>query len=113
VWGRPVSVMTEGDRPHPWLPDRRCIRFEDAADHDADLAQTLPKRISQCGRLWRSLVLARVGLVSASRAFADGAGGWPVAFGVGLGAAWGLPYYASYYSDPCIVWDGYAWINVC
>jgi len=39
--------------------------------------------------------------------------GWPVAFGLGLGAAYGYPYYASYYSDPCIVWDGYAWVNVC
>jgi hypothetical protein len=41
--------------------------------------------------------------------------GWggPVAFGLGLGAAWGYPYYASYYSDPCVVWNGYASINVC
>jgi hypothetical protein len=36
--------------------------------------------------------------------------GWPVAFGLGVGA-W--PYYASSYSDSCIVWDGYAWVNVC
>jgi hypothetical protein len=35
--------------------------------------------------------------------------GWPVAFGLGLGAAYGYPYY----SDACIVWDGYAWVNVC
>jgi hypothetical protein len=33
--------------------------------------------------------------------------------GLGLGAAWGYPYYSSYYSDPCIAWDGYEWVNVC
>jgi hypothetical protein len=38
--------------------------------------------------------------------------GWPVALGLGLGA-WSYPYYSSYYSDPCIQWDGYQWVNIC
>ena len=52
---------------------------------------------------------------------------WPasvvVAF-VGAGAGWGLPLaglglglgyygYSSYYSDPCVVWDGYTWVDAC
>src|SRR5262245_3160793 len=37
--------------------------------------------------------------------------GWPVAACLGFG--WGYPYYASYYSDACIVWSGYGWVNVC
>ena len=37
-------------------------------------------------------------------------GGWgwglPLA-GLGLGLGYyGYPYYSSYYSDPCVVWDG-------
>ena len=32
----------------------------------------------------------------------------------GLGFAATYPYYYSgYYSDPCVVWDGYEWVNVC
>ena len=23
------------------------------------------------------------------------------------------PYYSSYYSDPCVEWDGYTWVNIC
>jgi hypothetical protein len=39
--------------------------------------------------------------------------GWPLA-GLGLGLGYyGYPYYSSYYSDPCIVWDGYTWVNIC
>src|SRR6516164_8471332 len=31
-----------------------------------------------------------------------------------LGFAATYPYYYSgYYSDPCVVWDGYEWVNVC
>jgi len=37
--------------------------------------------------------------------------GWPVAPGNGLGA-WAY-YDYPYYADPCIVWNGYAWINIC
>jgi hypothetical protein len=38
--------------------------------------------------------------------------GWPLA-GLGLGLGYyGYPYYSSYYSDPCIVWDGYDWVNI-
>jgi len=34
--------------------------------------------------------------------------------GAGLGFAATYPYYYSgYYSDPCVVWDGYEWVNVC
>src|SRR5262249_31287029 len=34
--------------------------------------------------------------------------------GAGLGFAATYPYYYSgYYSDPCVVWDGYEWLNVC
>jgi hypothetical protein len=38
--------------------------------------------------------------------------GWgvPLAVGFGLGA---YPYYSSYYSDPCIAWDGYEWVDIC
>jgi hypothetical protein len=42
--------------------------------------------------------------------FRRGWGGWgwglPLA-GLGLG----LGYYG--YSDPCVVWDGYDWVNIC
>ena len=34
--------------------------------------------------------------------------------GAGLGFAATYPYYYSgYYSDLCVVWDGYEWVNVC
>ena len=47
--------------------------------------------------------------------FRRGWGGWgwglPLA-GVGLGLGYyGYPYYSSYYSDPCVVWDGYDWVD--
>ena len=47
-----------------------------------------------------------------------GGWGWQVAAGLGLGLGWGYynyPYYAGYYgySDPCLAWNGYNWINVC
>jgi ABC transporter substrate binding protein len=41
--------------------------------------------------------------------------GWdlPLA-GLGLGLGYyGYPYYSSYYSDPCVEWDGYTWVNIC
>jgi hypothetical protein len=49
--------------------------------------------------------------------FRRGWGGWgwglPLA-GLGLGLGYyGYPYYSSYYSDPCVVWDGYDWVNIC
>jgi hypothetical protein len=38
----------------------------------------------------------------------------PFVAGAGLGFAATYPYYYSgYYSDPCVVWDGYEWVNVC
>ena len=38
----------------------------------------------------------------------------PFVAGAGLGFAAAYPYYYSgYYSDPCVVWDGYEWVNVC
>ena len=37
--------------------------------------------------------------------------GWPVAAGIGSGA-WAYDGYP-YYADPCIIWNGYAWINIC
>jgi hypothetical protein len=47
--------------------------------------------------------------------------GWPVAAGLGLGlGTWGYynyPYYSAYYgapySDSCLAWDGYNWVDVC
>ena len=46
--------------------------------------------------------------------FRRGWGGWgwglPLA-GVGLGL--GYYGYSSYYSDPCVVWDGYTWVDAC
>jgi hypothetical protein len=39
--------------------------------------------------------------------------GWPVVAGLGLGlGAWGY-YDDPYYSDACIVWNGYNWDNIC
>jgi hypothetical protein len=38
--------------------------------------------------------------------------GWPVAAGIGLGA-WSYYDAAPYYDDPCLAWNGYAWVNVC
>jgi hypothetical protein len=38
----------------------------------------------------------------------------PFVAGAGLGFAATYPYYYSgYYSEPCVVWDGYEWVNVC
>ena len=37
--------------------------------------------------------------------------GWPVALGIGLGA-WSY-YDSPYYSDSCLAWNGYQWVNVC
>jgi hypothetical protein len=38
----------------------------------------------------------------------------PFVAGAGLGFAATYPYYYSgYYSDPCVAWDGYEWVNVC
>ena len=38
----------------------------------------------------------------------------PFVAGAGLGFAATYPYYYSgYYSDPCVVWDAYEWVNVC
>src|SRR5262249_58900068 len=38
----------------------------------------------------------------------------PFVAGAGLGFAATYPYYYSgYYSDPCVVWDGYEWVNCC
>jgi hypothetical protein len=49
-----------------------------------------------------------------------GGWGWPVAAGLGLGlGTWGYnyPYYPAYYgapySDSCLAWDGYNWVDVC
>ena len=35
VRGRAVFMVAEGERPHPRASDRRCVYFEDAADHQA------------------------------------------------------------------------------
>ena len=50
-----------------------------------------------------------------------GGWGWPVAAGLGLGlGTWGYynyPYYSAYYGAPysnsCLAWDGYNWVDVC
>ena len=50
-----------------------------------------------------------------------GGWGWPVAAGLGLGlGTWGYynyPYYSAYYgapySDPCLAWNGYTWVDAC
>jgi hypothetical protein len=50
-----------------------------------------------------------------------GGWGWPVAAGLGLGlGTWGYynyPYYSGYYgspySDSCLAWNGYNWVDVC
>jgi hypothetical protein len=40
-----------------------------------------------------------------------GGWGWPVGAALGVGA---LGYYgSSYYSDPCLAWNGYNWVNFC
>ena len=31
----------------------------------------------------------------------------------GLGLGLGYYGYSSYYSDPCVVWDGYTWVDAC
>jgi hypothetical protein len=39
---------------------------------------------------------------------------FPVAAGVGFGLGWDWSYpYSSSYGDPCLVWTGYGWINIC
>jgi len=39
---------------------------------------------------------------------------FPVAAGVGFGSGWDWGYPYSYsYGDPCVVWTGYGWINIC
>src|SRR5436309_15975534 len=35
VGGRTIFVMPEGQRPHPWLTNWRCVHLENAADHNA------------------------------------------------------------------------------
>ena len=35
-----------------------------------------------------------------------------VAGAVGFAATYPY-YYSGYYSDPCVVWDGYEWVNAC
>jgi hypothetical protein len=37
--------------------------------------------------------------------------GWPVGLGIGLGA-WSY-YDYPYYSDSCMAWNGYRWVNTC
>ena len=49
-----------------------------------------------------SVVVAFVG--------AGAAGGLPLA---GLGLGLGYYGYSSYYSDSCVVWDGYTWVDAC
>ena len=39
---------------------------------------------------------------------------FPLAAGVGFGSGWDYDYPYSYsYGDPCVVWTGYGWINIC
>jgi hypothetical protein len=44
-----------------------------------------------------------------------GGWGWPLAAGLAIGGLgyYSYPYYSSYYSDPCIAWDGYNWVDIC
>jgi hypothetical protein len=47
-----------------------------------------------------------------------GGWGWPVAAGLGLGLGfYNYPYYSAYYgspySDSCLAWNGYNWVDVC
>jgi hypothetical protein len=41
--------------------------------------------------------------------------GWPLAAGLAVGSVgyYGYPYYSSYYSDPCVAWNGYTWVDAC
>ena len=40
--------------------------------------------------------------------------GWGLPLAAGLGLGLGYPYYSSaYYSDPCVAWNGYTWVNIC
>jgi len=41
-----------------------------------------------------------------------GGWGWGLPF-AGLGLGLGYYGYSSYYSDPCVVWDGYTWVDAC
>ena len=91
----------------------------------------LPRRSDRQGRTWifggggfRGPVVGGGARVAAFRGGGWGwrrgwgGWGWPVAAGLGLGLGWGYynyPYYSGYYgySDPCLAWNGYNWINVC
>ena len=44
--------------------------------------------------------------------FRRGWGGWGLPL-AGLGLGLGYYGYSSYYSDPCVVWDGYTWVDAC
>ena len=44
--------------------------------------------------------------------FRRGWGGWGLPL-AGLGLGLGYYGYSSYYSDPCVVWDGYTWADAC
>jgi len=44
--------------------------------------------------------------------FRRGWGGWGLPL-AGLGLGLGYYGYSSYYSDPCVVWDGYIWVDAC
>jgi hypothetical protein len=40
--------------------------------------------------------------------------GWGLPLAAGLGLGLGYPYYSSaYYSDPCVAWNDYTWVNIC
>ena len=68
-------------------------------------------RVGIAGLGFRGPVVGRGVRVAGFR----GGRGWglPLA-GLGLGLGYyGYPYYSSYYSDPCVVWDGYTWVNIC
>ena len=76
-------------------------------------------RVGVAGLGFRGPVVGRGIRVAGFRGggFRRGWGGWgwglPLA-GLGLGLGYyGYPYYSSYYSDPCVVWDGYDWVNIC
>jgi hypothetical protein len=71
-------------------------------------------RVGIAGLGFRGPVVGRGVRVAGFRG-GRGWGGWglPLA-GLGLGLGYyGYPYYSSYYSDPCVVWDGYTWVNIC
>ena len=70
---------------------------------------------------FRGVGIAGPGFRGPVRVAGFGGGGFRRGWG-GLG--WGLPLaglglglgyygYSSYYSDPCVVWDGYTWVDAC